>query len=158
MGLESKLNKKIGSKIPRFVDRNNCLIFEDEFTQPRNVRAVNFRGDLVLNRQGVLQGPHTHLEWLGYSTECFRLIAECKEWSPARHPDWRDLYFRATDQFYAGTFNHFSQVCIKPEIRFLERAGEQTIFRKNWTNKGSFNQDHDIETCLLVHPTRYIVA
>lgn len=110
MNLESELNRKIGPKIPKFADKNNCLIFEDEYTQPQNVRAVNFRGDLVLNKEGVLQGPYTHSEWKDYSLQCFRLIAECKEWSPQRRPDWRDLYFRATDQFYAGSFFHFSEV------------------------------------------------
>ena len=46
-----------------------------DFLYPRKfnfptVRAVNFRANWVLDELGVLQGPHTHSEWLAYSYAC----------------------------------------------------------------------------------------
>jgi len=88
---------------------------DGEFS-PKNVLSVNINGHIVADRNGIVQGPYTHEEWLGYSHDLWlkfnqhlfpekfatTLDGSCKK------PDWRDVYFRSNDHYYAGSFNHFS--------------------------------------------------
>ena len=69
-------------------------------------------------------GPVFHDEWKTYSHELWMLVTHLREsklnyknlpetvyipkLTPGYIPDWRDLYFRRAEDFYCGSFYHFS--------------------------------------------------
>ena len=70
---------------------------------------MNRRGDLVLSQKGILQGPYLHSEWLQQSYHCLDLFDEVLK-DEGKHRDWRDVYFRCCDDYYAGSYSHFTQI------------------------------------------------
>ena len=81
--------------------------------QPKPIRAVNRNLSFVLNRQGIMQGPFTHSEWLEYSWKLWdnfhEVIENDNPWSEKDSVDnWSTLFFRHTDDFNAGNYNLFS--------------------------------------------------
>ena len=75
---------------------------------PRPGKSVNKNDHLVINEAGILQGPYLFEEWLEYSyilLDKFHDILNGKE-----IPDWTQVYFRSTQDYYSGSYNDFSQI------------------------------------------------
>ena len=73
--------------------------------EPPCVRAVNWKKNWVLDRQGVLRGPYTYQAWLRYGFWCLDAFHETGE--PGKFMYWHQLYFRDENQYYGGSYNHF---------------------------------------------------
>lgn len=83
--------------------------------QPKPIRAVNKDTNLVVNRQGIVQGPYTHAEWLAYSwflwDQFHEVVDNTVNISDERSRNlWASLYFRHTDDFCGGNYNFFSGI------------------------------------------------
>ena len=106
----------------------NCSCFEKErtrislhpdgvnqqnvFTKPL-VTPVNYRGDIVMNRNGRIMGPITHDQWTLYAYDAIQMFHDLRQqkthscehdWHPTATatPMWADAYFRHTNDFKAG--------------------------------------------------------
>ena len=90
------------------------ILHISKFSVPR-VKAVNFQNNFVLNEKGVLQGPYEFHEWLEYSYELWDLfhdiINDPKVYNKhSKNLYWSKLYFRALEDFTAGSYNWYSQI------------------------------------------------
>ena len=82
---------------------------------PPNIRALNKNAALVLNEEGIIQGPFTFLEWLTYSWglwDKFHLHIQYEEKiSFTNIADlWSEVFFRDPEQFCAGNYNLYSPI------------------------------------------------
>ena len=113
---------------------------------------------MVLDRNGVVQGPYLHSEWLEY---CFRLFDLCHDWADGSEIlDWSKLYFRHEEDFIGRTFNFFYPVTflIVPKLIGLEikhgvandggRGADlfETLLPKDITNEKVFRGQGQMHT------------
>ena len=87
---------------------------------PPPVRSVSKEGAMVINRQGIVQGPFLHSEWLEY---CFYLFDLCHDWAEGKENlDWSKVYFRHESDFIGRTFNLFYPIAflMTPKLVGLE--------------------------------------
>ena len=80
---------------------------------PPAVTPVNIRNNTVISKQGIVQGPYTHQQWLEYSYYCWDLFHDVYSDTIQFNEDnrerlWLDLYCRNTGDFCAGSYNNFS--------------------------------------------------
>ena len=94
---------------------------------PKPVRATNLYGSFVLNRQGVLQGPFTFEEWQTYAVSLLDEFGQIVE-NPTLPLDWRDVFFRYTGDFYAGSYSHFVDIWL---ILINQLPGDDLL--KHWS-------------------------
>ena len=83
--------------------------------EPPNIRALNKNAALVINEEGIIQGPFTFTEWMTYSWELwdrFHLHINYEAPINANNIDqlWSQIYFRDPDQFCAGNYNLYSPI------------------------------------------------
>ena len=96
----------IAKDLQRFrEDYQHALIHE-----PPLVRPVNRRGDFVINAQGIVQGPLRYSEWLAYAYALLDNFHELLK--DGESFKWADLYFRSEDDFYSGSYSHFSPISL----------------------------------------------
>jgi len=92
----------------KFTNDDGTLNIEGVFA-PKNVRSVNIKGHMIITKFGIIQGPYTHQEWLAYSFTLWGHMNDIlNEKISPNTLDWRNLYFRHNDDYYAGSFYHFS--------------------------------------------------
>ena len=63
---------------------------------------------MILNEDGVVQGPFQYVEWLEYGfnqLDRFHEILRRKT-----KPSWHDVYFRHPDDHYGGIYNHYAPI------------------------------------------------
>ena len=82
--------------------------------QPPNVKPVNKNGALVLDQNGVLQGPYTHFEWFSYSLGLWdKFHSHLNNDIPINSTNiselWAQVYFRNTEDFVAGNYNFYAR-------------------------------------------------
>ena len=95
------------------------LHFQRRFAPPP-VRAVSKDNAMVIDRNGIVQGPFLHSEWLTY---CFSLFDQCHRWADGSdNLDWSKVYFRHKDDFIGRTFNLFYPIAflMTPKLVGLE--------------------------------------
>ena len=83
--------------------------------QPKPIRAVNRNICLVLSRDGILQGPYQHFQWLEYSwflwDQFHDVLDNHIELSEQKSQElWASLYFRDPEFFIGGNYNFFSEI------------------------------------------------
>ena len=126
---------------------NPCQNCDGCFFSPKPVIPVNFQENIVMSRYGGIQGPYTHDEWRQYSYKLFEYIYKGTEAPKAKDEkfDWRDLYFRAKQSFYAGSFYHFSEhwlvtVNALPDNDFLKHLTYSSV----WSGVDLFHNQANI--------------
>ena len=100
---------------------------------PKPIRAVNRNSCFVVNRQGVLQGPFEHHEWLSYSWVLWDLFHDILEEkvqfdSVNAKQMWSSLYFRYVKDFTAGSYNHFSEIHLLLANAFPDRDTKHSCY------------------------------
>ena len=83
--------------------------------RPPPVKAVNFKGSLVLDDNHRISGPYCYDEWLHYSWNCWDSFHEFQSKSAEftdqnQHELWSNLRFRHTGDFVAGNYNFYSPI------------------------------------------------
>ena len=73
-----------------------------QYFTPPPVRPVNRHGCLVVNENGIVQGPYTHNEWLLYGFEALDLFQDVVDGKA--EAEWSDVYFRHNDDYYSGNY------------------------------------------------------
>ena len=118
------INSKISLGDNTCIDRHcravDEFLFESDINhitkfQPKPIRPVNKNSCLVIDKNGTLQGPYQHHQWLEYSWflwDQFHAVLEQDEiLSETRaHELWSSLYFRDPEFFIGGNYNFFSQI------------------------------------------------
>ena len=78
------------------------------------IRAVNWNNAMVLNENGVVQGPYSHQEWLEHSWFLWDLFFKLKEDPEVfflNHAFWWScIYFRHNEDFCAGLYQRFTPI------------------------------------------------
>ena len=83
--------------------------------QPKPIRPLNRDSRTVINREGVIQGPYLHSEWLNYSWVLWDQFHEVLDSNIEMtdleaHNLWATLFFRNPEDFVAGNYNFFSEI------------------------------------------------
>ena len=83
--------------------------------QPPNVLPVNKKAAIVVDQNGVIQGPYTHTEWFDYSLSLWdRFHDHLSNDIPITVQNidslWADVFFRSTSHFVAGNYNFYAPI------------------------------------------------